>query len=84
MTPPTPKGSCCEKKVKYKDAASYQCPCGREIAVPYPSMTRNIAPSDVEMKQVSQALLIEVTYHQNKECPWMHNERVKALTKTTV
>ena len=69
--------------MKYKDAVSYQCKCGRELVVPFPSMQNcridsMRAPSETELKQASEALAIEVMYHQNKTCPWMANERAKA------
>ena len=72
---------------KYKDAVSYQCKCGRELVVPFPSM-QNVrldsmrAPSEREIKQASEALAQEVIYHQNKQCPWMANERAKAQYAT--
>lgn len=73
--------------MKYKDAVSYECKCGREFVVPFPSMQNCSldsmrAPSEIGLKQASEALAIEVMYHQNKNCPWMNNERVKAEMAT--
>jgi hypothetical protein len=41
-----------------------------------------LAPSERELKQASEALAQEIIYHQNKECPWMANERAKAKYAT--
>lgn len=73
--------------MKYKDAVSYECECGRELVVPFPSM-QNVrldslrAPSEKEIKEVSDALVQKVIFHQNKECPWMANERAKSKYAT--
>lgn len=69
--------------MKYKDAISYVCKCGRELVVPFPSMQNVqadsiIAPSEKELKQASHALMQEIIFHQNKRCPWMADERAKA------
>ncbi len=70
--------------MKYKDAVSYQCKCGRELVVPFPSMqrTKTLAPSERELKQASYALSQEIIFHQNKQCPWMDEQRKKATLAT--
>lgn len=72
---------------KYKDAVSYQCKCGRELVVPFPSMQNAPldsvrAPSEKEIKEASHALSQEIIFHQNQQCPWMRNERTKAIFAT--
>ena len=70
--------------MKYKDAVSYQCKCGRELVVPFPSMqgTKTLAPSEKEIKEASYALSQEIIFHQNKQCPWMHEQRKKTSLAT--
>ncbi len=73
--------------MKYKDAVSYQCKCGRELVVPFPSMKNcredsMIAPSERELREASYALTQEIIYHQNKTCPWMYDQRQKAMLST--
>lgn len=67
--------------MKYKDAVSHTCKCGRELIVPFPSLQKRemTTPSDREVRDASYALTQEVIYHQNKACPWMYHERNKAL-----
>jgi len=70
--------------MKYKDAVSYDCKCGRELAVPFPSMqtSPNIAPSNNDLKIAQERLTQEIIYHQNNNCSYMHNERVMAKYAT--
>lgn len=73
--------------MKYKDAVSYECKCGRELVVPFPSMQDAPldsvrAPSEKEIKEASYALSQEIIFHQNKQCPWMHEQRKKAALAT--
>lgn len=70
--------------MKYKDAVSYECKCGRELVVSFPSMQKSpsMAPSIEELKTADYCLTQEIIYHQNKQCPVMHQERKKAMLAT--
>tara|TARA_R110000868_G_scaffold114344_3_gene306439 strand:- start:5229 stop:5456 length:228 start_codon:yes stop_codon:yes gene_type:complete len=67
--------------MKYKDAVSYMCKCGRELSVPITSMQEKMmtAPSHEEMTKVQYMLTQEIIYHQNNNCGYMDSERKKAM-----
>lgn len=71
--------------MKYKDALSYECKCGRELVVPIESLQEksSIAPNMQQMKNLQYRLTQEIIYHQNRNCPVMFIEREKARLKKT-
>ena len=64
-----------------KDYGETTCVCGRKFVIPYPSLQKPtaIAPSEHDLKAMCYALTQELIHHQNNTCPWVHNERAKAM-----
>lgn len=63
---------------KDKLEAAYNCKCGIKLSIPYRRASENIAPSYEEYRKVAEQLTEMVLQHQNRECAYMFNERVKA------
>jgi hypothetical protein len=66
-----------------KQQVAYECKCGIILSIPYHE-SPNIAPSLGEYKKITEQLLELVIQHQNRECAWMFNERVKAGLKIKI